>query len=734
VVQDDFTERQRAQDHLRLVIDTIPAMAWSLRPDGVVDFLNQRWVDYFGLTLEQYVQDPTSPIHPEDISRVFEKWRADLAAGESSEDEMRLRRADGEYRWFLVRTVPLRDEHGSVVKWIGAGIDIEDRKETEEALRESEERFAAFMDNLPGYAWMKDLQGRYVYINQVVRGLPGYGSLGKTDAQIWPADLAAEYRANDQHVIAAKKPLHTVEHYLQEGKQRYMVGSKFPIFDKNGAVAWVGGAGVDITERIEAEEALRESELRFRQLAENIQEIFWMTTSAMEELLHVSPAYEKVWGRSLESLRQRPQSWMDAIHTDDRERVVGVFEGQRHQGFEVEYRIVRPDGSVRWIRDRRFPVKDESGKVYRLAGIAEDITERKQVIETLRQSEFDLAEAQRVAKLGNWTLDIAAGTVRWSEEIYRIFDVDKATFEGTYATFVSRVHPDDRPNVLQANAEARLDGKPFEIEYRITTPSGQLKHIREIGYASRDRSDDSISTLFGTAQDITERKQAENAFRDSSVQLRALSRRLVELQESERRELSRELHDRVGQNLTALKINIDMLQPALASRGNEDVLARVTDSAALLESTMDAIENVMSELRPPMLDDHGLAAALDWHARKFSRRTGIAVAVHAGEPAAPLAPQVEIALFRIAQEALNNIAKHASARRAEIALDQENGDFVMSVRDDGIGFHVGENASDKPKTGLGMATMRERSQAVGGRFEVQALPERGTRLTVRVPS
>jgi PAS domain S-box-containing protein len=434
----------------------------------------------------------------------------------------------------------------------------------------------------------------------------------------------------------------------------------------------------------------------------------------------------------VESLCQRPKSLFEAIHAEDREQATGIMTGQRQQGFDIEYRIVKPDGAVRWIRDVGFPVKDESGKVYRIAGLSEDITGRKQVVETLRQSEFDLAEAQRVAKLGNWTLDIATGIVRWSEELYRIFDDEKAPFEGTYSIFLSRVHPDDRPKVLQANAEARSDGKPFEIEYRISTPSGQLKHIREIGYATKNRAG-SVSALFGTAQDITERKQAENAFRDSSVQLRALSRRLVELQESERRELSRELHDRIGQNLTALKINIDMLQPALASHGNEDVLARVADSAALLESTMDAIENVMSELRPPMLDDHGLAAALDWHARKFSRRTGIAVAVHADEPAVQPVPQVQIALFRIAQEALNNIAKHAGARHAEIALDQEDGDCVMSVQDDGIGFDVGENASDKPKTGLGMVTMRERSQAVGGRFEVQALPECGTRLSVRVP-
>src|SRR4029077_6689215 len=140
-------------------------------------------------------------------------------------------------------------------------------------LRQSEERFAAFMDNLPGYAWMKNLQGRYVYVNHMVKGLPGYQSLGKTDAQIWPADLAAEYRAHDQQVIAAKKPLRTLEHYVLDGKQRHMLGSKFPIFDKTGAVALVAGTGVDITERIEAEEALRASTERLQALTSPLVEL-----------------------------------------------------------------------------------------------------------------------------------------------------------------------------------------------------------------------------------------------------------------------------------------------------------------------------------------------------------------------------------------------------------------------------------------------------------------------------
>lgn len=221
--------------------------------------------------------------------------------------------------------------------------------------------------------------------------------------------------------------------------------------------------------------------------------------------------------------------------------------------------------------------------------------------------------------------------------------------------------------------------------------------------------------------------ELEQRVRARTVELEAAAR------ESERKELARELHDRVGQNLTALKINIDMLQPALASQGNAEVLARVADSAALLESTMDTIENVMSELRPPMLDDHGLAAALEWEARKFSKRTGIAVAVRVTDLIVRPAPQIEIALFRIAQEALNNVAKHAHARRVEIALEQANGGCVMFVQDDGIGFAGVEDASEKPKYGLGLVTMRERAQAVGGHFAVQALPERGTRLTVRVP-
>jgi PAS domain S-box-containing protein len=151
----DLTKRKRAKDvlrlseeHLRLIIDTIPTMAWTIRPDGAVDFVNQRSLGYMGLSFEEEIADPTRAIHPDDLPRVMDKWLADLGAGKPSEDEMRLRQGGGEYRWFLVRTVPLRDELGNIVKWFGTSTDIEDRKQAEDALRRSLADLRALADRL----------------------------------------------------------------------------------------------------------------------------------------------------------------------------------------------------------------------------------------------------------------------------------------------------------------------------------------------------------------------------------------------------------------------------------------------------------------------------------------------------------------------------------------------------------------------------------------------------------
>ena len=164
----DIEDLKRAEDRIRLIIDTIPTMAWSIRPDGVVDFINQRSLDYMGLTLEEQIEEPTRSVHPEDLPRVMEKWLADMAAGDPSEDEMRLQRADGEYRWFLVRTAPLRDERGNIVKWYGVSIDIEDRKRAESQSR-------TLLDAIPQQIWSGPPDGKIDYCNERWRSYMGLG-------------------------------------------------------------------------------------------------------------------------------------------------------------------------------------------------------------------------------------------------------------------------------------------------------------------------------------------------------------------------------------------------------------------------------------------------------------------------------------------------------------------------------------------------------------------------------
>ena len=265
----DVTERRRAEEtvrrseeHLRLVIDTIPTMAWSLRPDGVLDFINQRWLDYAGLSLEEAIEDPRRTIHPEDLSRVRNKWRKDKAAGRPYEDEMRLRRADGEYRWFLIRTVPLRDDQGNIAEWYGTSTDIEDRKRAEMESRD-------LIEAIPQQIWSGPPDGTLDYCNDRWRsyvGLELEDLLGNGwQTILHPDDRDRVLRAWHKSVANGTPYEQEERHRKADGTYRWFLARGLPLRDAEGRIIRWYGTNTDIEDRKQAEEELEKAnhQLRF---------------------------------------------------------------------------------------------------------------------------------------------------------------------------------------------------------------------------------------------------------------------------------------------------------------------------------------------------------------------------------------------------------------------------------------------------------------------------------------
>ena len=234
--------------------------------------------------------------------------------------------------------------------------------------------------------------------------------------------------------------------------------------------------------------------------------------------------------------------------------------------------------------------------------------------------------------------------------------------------------------------------------------------------------------------DVTERMRVERTLQNYAEQMRQLSRRLFETQENERRQLARELHDRIGQNVTALTLNLNMLRGGLPAESVQKVGAQINDCETLLYSTAQLIRDVMADMRPPGLDQLGLLAALTEHARQIATRASLSIAVTGTEIVPRLPPESEIVLFRIAQEALTNVVKHACASKAAIALETGPDKVVMTVSDDGCGYDPAARfAQTQVTASLGLVGMRERAESIGGRLRVESAPGRGTRVTVEAP-
>jgi PAS domain S-box-containing protein len=275
----------------------------------------------------------------------------------------------------------------------------------------------------------------------------------------------------------------------------------------------------DITERKHAEQALRNSEEMFRQLTENIQEVFWMMNAAGTEILYVSPAYEQIWGPRYENPLSRPTDWVNNIHADYRAMSHDTFMRQlKGESTNFEYKVLAPGGKEKWIRNRAFPVRDERGELIKIAGVAEDITARKHAEILLKQTSDRLMLAVRAGAVGIWDWDISSGVMVWDEQMFRLYGIARAQFHQSFEDWRNELHPEDREGVVEECNAALRGERDFDTEFRAVWPDGSVHSIRALALVEWN-ADGNPVRLIGTNWDITAQKQAADALLASNRHL-----------------------------------------------------------------------------------------------------------------------------------------------------------------------------------------------------------------------
>ena len=491
----------------------------------------------------------------------------------------------------------------------------------------------------------------------------------------------------------------------------------------------------DLSERKRTEAALRESEERLSLAFAGAQEGVWDWNLETGYVVY-STHWKQMLGYADEDIEPNVSAWERLLHPDDHERArqlnAAVARGERT--YQAEFRLRHKNGHYVDVLSRGLPVRrDGSGPVIRIVGTHFDLTERKRAEAALRESEERLTLAFEGAQEGVYDWNLETGAVVYSSQWKRMLGYEDHEIEPHVSAFERLIHPDDFARATRVNHGVAGGDKPYVLEFRLRHKDGHYVHVLSRGFPVRREPGGPVVRIVGTHFDLTERKQNEEAReRERSERARTeLLGRLVFAQEDERRRIAREMHDQFGEQLTALGLRIRMLKDAVD--GRDDLTAQVEALEQVAQQLDRDVDHLVWELRPTALDDLGLRAALDNYVQDWSSRVSISAELHtAGLTTGRLASEIETTLYRIAQEALNNIAKHARAGHVEIILERRQNHVSLVVEDDGVGFDLG--GVDADRRGFGLLGMQERAALVGATLHIESAPGEGTTILVRMPT
>lgn len=511
------------------------------------------------------------------------------------------------------------------------------------------------------------------------------------------------------------------------------------------------------------EQALRESEERYRALAMASAQTVWRADAAGNNVW-ASESWHNWLGWPAD--KAKGQGWLELVHPDDRARMARSWQESIRTGKEhhAEFRMRTGDGRYRHFEVRGVPVRKPDGTVREWIGANVDITERKRVEQELKASEHRRVMALSAARVGGFVWDPQSGESELTPELREIFGFEPgAATANTQERWLAGVHPDDRSMVVERMRESETSGR-MDFEYRYNHPTSGLRWLyvkgqlrAEESRANGQNSGEAESVrkkAYGVVLDVTERKKTEAdlklvqdqlegrvnqhtaELRAAEAGLRMLSGRLMQLQDEERRRISRELHDSSGQALAALSMCLSMVE-----RENDKLSERASrnlaDSLRLVRELSQELRTMSHLLHPPLLDEAGLESALRWLVEGFAQRSEIKVDLELAPELGRLSKEMEIAIFRIVQESLANVHRHSGSQTAQVRVGRDSRKVTLEIQDQGRGISSGGGgaAAGPAVPGVGIQGMRERVRQLGGNLEIHSTQgSTAVRAAIPLPS
>jgi PAS domain S-box-containing protein len=756
-MRQSFKEVEAAREQLRLVIDRIPALVWGSLPDGSSDFNNQRWLEYTGLS-EEKARDwgYKAVIHPEDYQLLVTKWEEHFATGVPIEDEARLRRADGQYRWFLHRAVPLRDEAGEIVKWYGTSIDIEDRKRVEELLRDH----ADLLDLTHDTVFVRDMSDAITYWNRGAETLYGWSrdeAVGRTCHQLMQTAFLAPLGEINEELFRTGRWEGELQHRKRNGT-RVVVASRWSLQrNELGQPVAILETNNDVTERKRAEAELREGERRYRRIFQSAgvslwEEDFSAVKSAIDDLRAEGVADFRQYFATHPDFVKHAIALVKIIDVNDTtltllqasnkdellvslERIFlpetqGVFAGELiaiaegRTSFEAETVLQTLKGNrLSVLFTIAFPA-DSTTLDSVLVSIM-DITERKRLENELRRSQTYLIAGQELSHTGSLSR-LITGEAYWSEETYRIYGLDPAGPAPSPQQLLQICHPHDRHLLVQAWEALNREAQSLELDFRIIRPDGTIRYLHAISQPVLDEAG-AVIEIVGAVMDVTDQKRAARALRRARE--RALEAHFTAVLE-ERTRLARDIHDTLLQGFTGIALKL-VAATSRVTEPRESVVA-LRELIDLAQRTLIDARRAVWDLRTPSLEGADFPAALRNAADDCIRGTELRLEFDVGGPPRPVDQAIEEVMVRVLQEAVTNTVKHASAQTVRVRLSFENRGIRLSIIDDGRGFVLHPDLRTYGGH-WGLLGMRERATQVRGKISIRSTTGHGTELVLLVP-